>query len=127
MEATTPASSSGLVRDLKFLRFDKPEPPPEPEPEFEPTTSGRFKWYSRRFLSVLDSVGDKIADFLGLNDSKYQWVIDEYVKIKEEEEEQKRLEDQSTAASMKSLEEGSPDDNSPTQDAPASADLRGED
>ncbi|KAL3678761.1 hypothetical protein R1sor_021717 [Riccia sorocarpa] len=33
-----------------------------------------------RFTEAVDAVEERIANFLGLNESKYQWAMDEYMK-----------------------------------------------
>lgn len=51
-----------------------------------------MRWAGGKVWVGVEYVGDSIADFIGLNDSRYQWAIDEHFKQKDLREEARRLE-----------------------------------
>mmetsp|Transcript_1323 Transcript_1323/g.4056 ORF Transcript_1323/g.4056 Transcript_1323/m.4056 type:complete len:82 (+) Transcript_1323:16-261(+) len=59
-----------------------------------------------RIYAGLEAAGEGVAEALGLNDSRYQWYIDEYMKQKEMEEEEKALEEEQAVEQIQSLESG---------------------
>mmetsp|Transcript_9896 Transcript_9896/g.15665 ORF Transcript_9896/g.15665 Transcript_9896/m.15665 type:complete len:103 (+) Transcript_9896:33-341(+) len=53
---------------------------------------GTIQWASSRAWDGIEFVGEALIDMIGLNDSRYQWAIDEHFKQKELEEEARRCE-----------------------------------
>ncbi|KAK3094003.1 hypothetical protein FSP39_022793 [Pinctada imbricata] len=71
---------------------DKPPPPPPVNPR--DLTWLPWFWYylvtmARGTLSVADTCGEKLAWFFGITSPKYQYAIDEYYRLKAEEEKEK--------------------------------------
>lgn len=57
-----------------------------------------WMWYyivtvSKKSLSVADTCGEHLAWFFGITTPKYQYAIDEYYRMKEEEEKEKQCEE----------------------------------
>lgn len=68
---------------------NKPPPPPTVDPKKLPWLP--WFWYyvvtaATRSLSAADFCGEKLAWFFGITSPKYQYAIDEYYRLKEEEE-----------------------------------------
>lgn len=67
----------------------------EPEKTVEPSTLpwGHYLWFwatylARRSLLTCDFLGGKLADLLGLTTPKYQYAVDEYFSVQDQEEDE---------------------------------------
>mmetsp|Transcript_66029 Transcript_66029/g.137573 ORF Transcript_66029/g.137573 Transcript_66029/m.137573 type:complete len:91 (-) Transcript_66029:541-813(-) len=89
-----------------MISQDEAEASVHSEPRQLPTAWGGFRWVGSKIYSGLETAGEYVADFLGLNDSHYQWAIDEYMKRKEEEEELAAEAEAEERARIAELEEG---------------------
>ncbi|XP_041354532.1 protein FAM177A1-like [Gigantopelta aegis] len=93
--------SDGILEEYSS---DEDEDKPPPEPPVDPKTLTWFPWFwhyivtvASRTLSAADLCGEKLAWFFGITSPKYQYAIDEYYRLKEEEEKEKaRMEAENT-------------------------------
>ncbi|XP_061172500.1 protein FAM177A1-like [Saccostrea echinata] len=83
---------------LEEYSTDEEEEKP-PEPEINPKELNWLPWFwyyivntARGTLYVADTCGEKLAWFFGITTPKYQYAIDEYYRLKEEEEREKAKE-----------------------------------
>ena len=72
----------------------------EPEPEVDTKKLRWMPWFwhftkksAKKTLAAADYVGEKLAYFVGITSPKYQYEIDEYNRLKWEEEKEKERED----------------------------------
>jgi hypothetical protein len=84
--STTAASSSSLA--VRAAHVGRTPPPPLPEYQVLGSNKavgfGRVVWAGLKVFSALEFVGEVFADFFGLYDSKYQYVVDAYERNKRE-------------------------------------------
>ncbi|KAK3251773.1 hypothetical protein CYMTET_38899 [Cymbomonas tetramitiformis] len=52
---------------------------------------GFWKGIWRQICTAAEYLEEHLADIFGLNDSKYQWAVDEHFRLKEEEEYKRKL------------------------------------
>ncbi|XP_050405649.1 protein FAM177A1 [Patella vulgata] len=82
---------------LEEYSTDEDEEKPPPKPTVDPKTLTWLPWFWHYFvvsaasaLGVADFCGEKLAWFFGITSPKYQHAIDEYYRLKEEDEAEKR-------------------------------------
>ncbi|XP_048737801.2 protein FAM177A1-like [Ostrea edulis] len=90
--------SDGVLEE--YSTDEEEEKPPEPTVNPKELTWLPWFWYymvtaARGTLFVADSCGEKLAWFFGITTPKYQHAIDEYYRLKEEEEKDKAREKKS--------------------------------
>nr|XP_011431515.2 protein FAM177A1 [Crassostrea gigas] len=84
---------------LEEYSTDEEEEVKPPEPTVNPKELTWMPWFwyyfataARGTLYVADSCGEKLASFFGITTPKYQYAIDEYYRLKEEEEREQERE-----------------------------------
>ncbi|XP_071963265.1 protein FAM177A1-like [Antedon mediterranea] len=84
--------SDGILEEFSS---DEEEDETDAQPKIDPKTLTwiPYLWYycvlgATKTLSVCDVVGEKFAWWLGITSPKYQYAIDEYNRLKEEEREE---------------------------------------
>ncbi|XP_067681732.1 protein FAM177A1-like [Haliotis asinina] len=80
------------------------------EPPVDPKKLAWLPWFwyclmtaSARTLSVADLCGEKLAWFFGITAPKYQYAIDEYYRLKEEEDREKEMIERQRVAELSTI------------------------
>lgn len=81
--------SDGVLEEYSTDEEDETPPPPAIDPKS--LTWGPWMWYyvssaALKTLGVADACGEKLAWFFGITTPKYQSAIDEFYRLKAEEE-----------------------------------------
>lgn len=66
---------------------------------------GRLAWVGLRLLNAMDFIGEVVADFFGITDSRYQYVVDAYERHMWEVQQEKAEEEAALAALEKKRQE----------------------
>ncbi|XP_046370805.1 protein FAM177A1-like [Haliotis rufescens] len=88
--------SDGILEEYSTDEEDVQIKPKEPSVDPKKLSWLPWFWYclmtaSARTLSVADLCGEKLAWFFGITAPKYQYAIDEYYRLKEEEDKDKEM------------------------------------